>query len=52
MEIKYNIEKSQRKALAQRIAELTGAVDMSTMAEANAEMPKEPVLEEAVEDER
>ena len=25
MEIKYNIEKSQRKALAQRIAELTGA---------------------------
>ena len=25
MEIKYNIEKSQRKALAQKIAELTGA---------------------------
>ena len=25
MEIKYNIEKSQRKALAQKISELTGA---------------------------
>ena len=44
-------EEEEIEALKRRLAELTGAVDMSTMAEANAEMPKEPVLEEAVEDE-